>query len=469
LPHTDSVDLDLSRARAWASAPIRSRSLWLQQALTRAPADRQVLRENVDADVCIIGGGYVGLWTALRLKEQDPAADVVLLEGDICGGGASGRNTGQALPLWSKLPTLTSIAGIDAAARIARGSEAAVDEIEQFAFRRGGGIGFRRSGWLWLASSSAQLRSWDGLAEACAAVGAEPFIPVDRTEARERTGSPIYLGGVFMPGAAVLHPGFLASELRCAAVEAGVDVYERTPVLSIKRDKGVVVTPHAEVNASTVICALGGWSGSVAPLSRAVVAIASEIIATEPMNDRLDSSGWTGYEPVTNARLTLRYTRRTGDGRLVFGRAGARLAYGARIGAKFHRDQRSADELERELPRYVPAAQGAAITHAWAGPVDRSPDGLPTFGELPGSRTRVLYAIGFSGNGVAPALLAARALSGLAVGRKDEWTQCALVGRGGVRRAPPPRAAVGEALPARAHPLYRWAHREGSRDCRRGA
>jgi glycine/D-amino acid oxidase-like deaminating enzyme len=408
-----------------------------------APFEARVLVENVDADVCIVGGGYVGLWTALRIKEHDPAANVVILEADICGGGASGRNTGQALPLWSKFPTLTSIAGKDAAAQVARQSDTAIDEIEQFALRRGRDIGFRRSGWLWLASSSAQLRTWDGLGEACATVGAEPFIQVSKTEARERTGSPIYLGGVFMPGAAVLHPGFLASELRCAVLEAGVDVYERTPVLSINGDLRAVVTPHALVTASTVIFALGGWSGSVAPLGRSVVAVASEIIATEPIGDRLDASGWTGHEPVTNARLTLRYTRRTDDGRLIFGRAGTRLAYGARIGPKFHGDQRSVNDLRVELARYVPAARDAAITHAWAGPVDRSPDGLPTFGELGGGRMRLLYAVGFSGNGVAPALLAARALAGLATGHEDEWTRCAIVERGGKRFPPEPIRYVG--------------------------
>lgn len=433
-----SIDLDLTRPGRWGRVPVEARSLWLQQALAGEPGDGHVLLEDTSADVCVIGGGYVGLWTALRIKEDDPAADVVLLEADICGGGASGRNTGQVLPLWSKLSTLTSIDGSDAAAHIARGSDVAVDEIERFAHRRGRDIGFRRTGWLWLASSSAQLRSWDGLAEACAAVGATPFIPVDKSEARTRTGSPIYLGGVFMPGAAVLQPGLLARELRSAALEAGVAVYEHTPALCIRRNDATVETPKATVKASTIISALGGWSGSLPPLRRSVVAVAAEIIATEPIGDRLDRSGWTGWEPVTNARLTLRYTRRTDDGRLVFGRAGARLAYGSRIDAKFHQNQRSADALKRELPRYVPAARDAAVTHAWGGPVDRSPDGLPTFAELPGRGARLLYAAGFSGNGVAPALLAARALSALALGRENEWTECALAGRTGHRFPPEP-------------------------------
>lgn len=429
-------------------SPPVDRSLWLQQALADegGRSDAQQLIGTRQFDVCVVGGGYVGLWTALQLLGDDPSIRVAIVEADICGGGASGRNTGQALPLWSKASTLSGVFGPEQAAWLARASEQAISEIEQFAQRRGADIGFRRSGWLWLASSASQLNVWDGLSEACAELGAEPFQRVDRHEASERTGSTIYRGGVFMPAAAMLHPARLARELRRAVLDTGGTVYEHSPVLRLDRERGTAETPNGEISASTFVIALGGWSGSVGELRRTIVPVSAEIIATEPISERLDRSGWLGWEAVTNARLTLRYTRRTDDGRAIFGRAGARVAYGARVGPKFHGSPQGTRVLRRELPRFVPAASGARITHSWAGPVDRSEDGLPVFGSLPGKRAQILYATGFSGNGVAPALLAAKSLSSLARQSDDEWSNCGFVNRSMGRFPPEPIRFLGGQL-----------------------
>jgi glycine/D-amino acid oxidase-like deaminating enzyme len=103
------------------------RSLWLQEALrAESGVDSQELLEDTTADVCIVGGGYTGLWAALRIKELEPEADVVLIEQDICGGGPSGRNGGFALTWWSKIPTLVKRFGEEDAFRLAKLSEEAV-------------------------------------------------------------------------------------------------------------------------------------------------------------------------------------------------------------------------------------------------------------------------------------------------------------------------------------------------------
>jgi glycine/D-amino acid oxidase-like deaminating enzyme len=433
------------RRESWQPAAAGSRSLWLEQALARDADDHRspALEGDQRCDICIVGGGFVGLWTALRLAQEAPSARIILLEADICGGGASGRNTGQALPLWSKVKTLKAAVGRDQALWLASQTDRAINDIDEFARSRRADIEFERGGWLWLASSPAQLHGWDGVMETCADVGRQPFEEVGAEEARRRTGSPVYLGGLFMPSAATLHPGRLSRELRRAAIDDGVEIHEGTPVVRLDRATGTAHTPLGSVRASTFVLALGGWAGAVPELRRTIVTVSAEILATEPIPDRLDDSGWTGNEAITNSRLTLRFTRRTNDGRVLFGQAGVRLAFAGRVTSKFHVDPASARSLSPEIKRYVPAAGDAAITHAWAGPVDRSVDGLPVFGELACSQARLLYATGFSGNGVAPALLAARITTSMALDRRDEWSTCGLVDRAVGRFPPEPMRYAG--------------------------
>jgi putative aminophosphonate oxidoreductase len=412
------------------------RSLWLQEALAREEGeDVAVLRERQAADVCIVGGGYTGLWTAIRLKELEPAANVVLVEADICGAGPSGRNGGFALSWWPKIETLIERVGEEEALRLARAAEAAVSELGEFCAREGIDAHFHRGGWLWTATSAAQVGGWNGALETAARLGATPFRAVGAEEMRERTGSPAHLGGVLEAKAATVHPGFLARGLRRIAVARGVRIYERSPMLELDRENGVVRTPSGAVEAEAVVLALNAWALRIPELARAIVALSSDMIATAPMPELLAKSGWTGGECISNSRLMVHYYRTTRDGRIAFGRGGGRLAFGARVDANFDFNRRQTNELKEELPQLVPAAAGVAVTHAWGGPIDRSRDGLPVIGRLRG-RCLVVYATGFSGNGVAPSLIAAKILASSALGRDDEWSGSGL-NRGVPARFPP--------------------------------
>jgi glycine/D-amino acid oxidase-like deaminating enzyme len=389
----------------------------------------------VRADVCIVGGGYTGLWTAIRIKELEPAADVVIVEADICGGGPSGRNGGFALSWWSKIETLIERVGEEEALRLARAAEAAVSELEAFCTREGIDAHFHRGGWLWTATSAAQVGGWNGAVQTAARLGAEPFKVVERDELRERTGSPVHLAGLLDAQAATVHAGFLARGLRRAALARGVRICERSPMLDLDREKGLVRTPSGSVEAEAVVLALNAWALQFPELRRAIAAVSSDMIATAPMPEKLAESGWAGGECVSNSRLMVHYYRTTRDSRIAFGRGGGRLAFGARVNANFDFNGRQTRELKEELPQLVPAAAGMEITHAWGGPIDRSRDGLPIFGRLP-ARRRVVYATGFSGNGVAPSLTAAKILASSALGRDDEWSGSAL-NRGVPARFPP--------------------------------
>ena len=395
--------------------PMEGNCLWLAQASDgeESPA----LEGPVDADVCVVGGGYSGLWTALHVLALEPSARVVLIEAGRCGGAASGRNGGFALSWWPKLPTLLKRAGREEAERLAQASTDAISELESCGVE----AGFRRGGWLWTATSHAQLGTW----EEAAAAGA-PLEPLSASELAARTGSDVHLGGVFEREAATVQPALLARGLRRLAIARGVTVHERTPMVSLDRSAGVVSTPGGSVRADAVVLATNAWLAGVPELRRSLAVVSSDVVATAPMPDALRASGWTGGEAISDSRLMVRYWRVTPDGRVVLGRGGGALAYGARF--DFHDPPVArTDPVAAELPRLVPATAGVPIEYAWGGAVDRSADGMPFFGLLADGRTRVVYGAGFSGNGVAPTAVGGRVMASLALRRSDEWSGCALV------------------------------------------
>jgi putative aminophosphonate oxidoreductase len=397
------------------------RSLWLQEALrAEEGVESQELLEDTKADVCIVGGGYTGLWTALRIKELEPSADVVVIEQDICGGGPSGRNGGFALTWWSKVSTLIKRVGAEEAIRLAKASEDGVREIGAFCEREGVDAHYRQGGWLWTATSPAQLDAWMPSVETAAEHGAHPYELLSAEEVQERTGSPIHLGAAYEKTAAVVQPALLARGLRRVAVEKGVRIYERTPMVELDRETGMVRTPSARVDADAVVLAVNAWATKIPELARAVVAVASDMVATAAMPGKLEESGWTGGEAISDCRLLVHYYHATKDGRVAFGRGGGRLAFGGRVNSNFDYNGRQTHELEEELVNLVPAAKGVPVTHAWGGPIDRTPDGFPMVGALP-ARARVVYGTGYSGNGVAPSFTIAKILASSALRRDDEW------------------------------------------------
>ncbi len=204
------------------------------------------------------------------------------------------------------------------------------------------------------------------------------------------------------------------------------------------------------MRADAIVLATNAWLAGLPDLRRSLAVVSSDVVATAPLPDELRASGWTGGEAISDSRLMVRYWRTTGDGRVVLGRGGGALAYGARF--SFHDPPAGrTDPVAAELPRLVPATAGVPIEYRWGGAVDRSADGLPFFGLLADGRTRVVYGAGFSGNGVAPTVVGGRVMASLALRRSDEWSGCALV-----RSAPPggfppePVRFVGGALVRRA-------------------
>jgi glycine/D-amino acid oxidase-like deaminating enzyme len=460
------------------SEPVRPsgarRSWWLREALAaEAAADPGLaageatppLRGTTTADVVIVGGGYTGLWTAIRIAEQAPGARIVVLEADICGGGPSGRNGGFATGWWDELPTLIERHGLDGAVAAAEAIDDAVDELGRWTAANGIDAWYERHGTLSVSAAPAQDGKWDEAVAACRDAGhGDRYVALDPAAVRQRVASPVLRAGAFMPVAATVQPAILARGLRRVALEHGVVIHEGTRVEEIDGERpgwlggvgaGVRQAPAGrggrpvrvrtasgagagEVVAGSAVVAMNAWAAAWPSFGRRLVTWSSYIVLTEPIPDRLAEIGWTGGEGLADARFTLHYLRTTRDGRIAIGGGGGRAGFGGRIGSVFTDDATAADRAAAGLRRLFPSLRGVRIDDAWGGPIDISADHLPSIGSVAGRP--IHYAHGYSGNGVAPSVVAGRALAGLALGTEPVGLspRAAEVLIGGRARAFPP-------------------------------
>ncbi|TCV66203.1 MULTISPECIES: NAD(P)/FAD-dependent oxidoreductase [Pseudomonas] len=404
------------------------RSLWLEEIaseLTPLPA----LEGNLSVDVAIVGGGFVGLWTALQLLEKDPVCRIAIIEQDICGGGASGRNGGFVMSWWPKISSLSAQCGKDEAVRLARASAAAIGEIEAFCEAHGIDAHFRRAGWLWTATSDAQRGAWNDVLQTCQRLGEAVYMPLSNREVARRTGSPMHLEGVLEISNATVQPARLVRGLRRVALEKGIKIFENTPMIGLERGKPAVLqVPKGRIAAQSVVLANNAWAAAIPELRRTILPVTSTIVATAPIPDRLESIGWTGGEAITDSQLMVDYYRTTQDGRIAFGKGTGMISYGSRVDASYDDNPQLSQDTEQDFRRTYPHLSDVPVTHAWCGPIDRTFDSLPVFGHLEDA-PNIVYGIGWSGNGVGPSRLGGRILASMALGLDDEWSHCGLVGR----------------------------------------
>jgi putative aminophosphonate oxidoreductase len=413
------------------------RSLWLEEIsseLTPLPS----LEGNHVADVAIVGGGFVGLWTALQIVELDPKCKVIIIERDICGGGASGRNGGFVMSWWPKISSLSAQCGKDEAVRLARASAAAIGEIEQFCIKHNIDAHFRRAGWLWTATTNAQRGAWKDVVKTCQRLGESVFLPLSNKEVARRAGSGKHLEGVLEVSNATVQPARLVRGMRRVALEKGIKIFENTPMSNFERSSPALLqTPNGSIAASRVVLAHNAWSAEIPELRRTILPVTSTIVATAPIPDRLEKIGWTGGEAITDSQLMVDYYRTTQDGRIAFGKGTGMISFASRVDGGYDDNPNLSEDTERDFRRTYPQLNDVPITHSWCGPIDRTYDSLPVFGHLDGS-PHIFYGIGWSGNGVGPSRLGGRILASLALGLDDEWSRCGLVGREPKRFPPEP-------------------------------
>ncbi|TYL72250.1 FAD-dependent oxidoreductase [Bradyrhizobium cytisi] len=257
-------------------------NFWLKQAFDRLGTPQvECLSVHVTADVTIIGGGYLGLWTAIRIKERSPSLKVAVLERDLCGSGASGRNGGFVTSFWAKYLSLHKLCGTAEATRIAKSSADAVLEIGAFCRDNGVNAEFRADGWLWTATSRPQIGCWNVLIDELGKHNVRPFEVVDNADVARLSGTSRNLAGVFEPDAATVQPAILALGLRRHAQKLGVTIYEHSPMVRLERTKTPkVITHKGSITSKKVILAMNAWGAKFSYLRRKVAIVSSDMIAT---------------------------------------------------------------------------------------------------------------------------------------------------------------------------------------------
>ncbi|HVC66036.1 MAG TPA: FAD-binding oxidoreductase [Acidimicrobiales bacterium] len=377
---------------------------------------RPALDGDIEVDVAVVGGGLTGLWTAYYLSEADPGLSIAVLERDVAGFGASGRNGGWCSALFSvSEATLDHRCGPGSGRSQRLAMQATVREVGRVVADEGIDCGFHQGGTVVLARTPAQLaRTHHEITEARSrGVGEDDLAFLGPEEARDRIGATGVLGGTYTPHCAAVDPARLVRGLADVVERRGVRLFEQTAATSL--DPGVVTTERGTVRARTVVRATEGYTRTLAGRGRDVVPVYSLMIATEP----LPASFWSGHglagrETFADHRHLVIYGQRTEDDRLAFGGRGAPYHFGSAIRPGYDRDDGVHEALRRTLVELFPELSGTAVTHRWGGPLGITRDWFSSVGMDPA--TRMAWAGGYVGDGLSTTNLAGRTLRDLIVG-----------------------------------------------------
>jgi glycine/D-amino acid oxidase-like deaminating enzyme len=455
---THGLGLWHRRAVATASAD-RALSYW-QDSLP-PPHRRPPLRGDLEVDVAIVGAGYTGLWTAYYLATSDPSLRVAVVEREVAGFGASGRNGGWCSALFpASTAKLARVAGRDAAIAMQRAMRATVDEVGRVVRLEGIDCHWTKGGTVVAARSALQLaRAEAEVAEARSfGVGEDDLRLLDAEQARSMLGATEVVGGTWTPHCAAIHPLRLARGLAEAVERRGVELFEGTAVTSIQ--PGIArIAAAGVVRARHVVRATEGYSPALPGLRRAIAPVFSLMIATEPLAaEQWAAIGLAGRETFSDYRNTIIYGQRTADGRLAFGGRGAPYHFGSRVRPAFDREPAVFAHLQRVLVELFPVLAGVRVSHTWGGPLGVPRDWCASVGL--DRATGLAWAGGYVGDGVGTSNLAGRTLADLITGRDSEIVRLPWVGHQSRRWEPEPLRWLGVNGALR---LALWADRSEAR------
>jgi glycine/D-amino acid oxidase-like deaminating enzyme len=401
--------------------------MWLETCgddLTPRPA----LPGNATADVAIVGAGFTGLWTAHHLLRHDPTLRVVIVEREIAGWGASGRNGGWCSALfpapWSKVAREY---GVDAAQRMELALQQSVDDVGDWCRDHDVDAEYIKGGTLSLARGSAQAaRLREHLSSSDSWLTA--------AEARGRVAATDVDGATFTPHCAALNPGRLVRGLARVVQAQGATIFEGTAATAVH--PGRVVTALGTVRADIIVRATEGYTADLPATHRLLAPVWSLIIATEPLPATIwDEIGWRERETLNDERHLIIYAQRTADDRIVFGGRGAPYRFGSQTGGSAGHDETYAG-LESALHELLPQTAAARITHRWGGVIGVPRDFMPSV-TLDRS-TGIGWAGGYVGDGVACTSLAGRTLADLILRRDTDRARLPWVGHRWRRWEPEP-------------------------------
>lgn len=425
-----SYDLDdIDQRHLDAIADADQTAYWLDGA--DEPDTNPTLVRTESCDLCVVGGGYTGLWTAIIAKERDPSRDVVLIDADACGDAASGRNGGfmdsslthglsNAMARWpDEVEILQELGWRN------------LNEIEASMAKYGIDCDYERTGVIDVANTHhppSYLEEVRAEHDLLASLGYEvEWLDADAMQAEVH--SPIYTGGMWSKStSALVDPAKLAWGLKTTAEQLGVRIYEDTKATDLKRDGiGVMVTtPLGAIRAGKVALATNAFKPLLRRLGNYIAPVYDYCMVTEPLTDeQLASIGWTNRQGLSDLANQFHYYRLTADNRILWGGYDAVYYWGGKVSSELENRPETWAKLSAHFFDTFPQLDGVQFTHIWGGVIDTSSRFSVFFGRAMGGR--VAYALGYTGLGVAASRFGGAVMLDLLHGRRSIATQTEFV------------------------------------------
>ena len=400
-------------------------SPWFVEALNKEKDLKlNKLNGNLSCDICIVGGGFTGLWTAIKLKEKKPHTNIILIEKDLCGSGASGRNGGCMIPQSTKFPGIRDVVGIDDAKKMVLSTEAAVKHIKDFCFENKINAEIRDDGVFYGATNKFHQGSFESLIKDLNHHKINSWERLSKEKVQDLTKSKRFIDGYFSPIGGSLQPALLVRGLKKVAEEKGVKIYEKSNVISYDYRKEIIIkTKNGNIACNKLVFAINAWTPNLLPfLSRSVVLVSSDMIISEPIKNKLQNLGLNNGLVILDSNLFTHYCRTTPDGKIILGKGGNTFSFGNKVINSFDGPSSIEKFLQDSLFRFYPSLKKTKIMKSWNGPSERTKTGFPFFGFHP-SNKNISYAFGYSGNGVLTCHVGGEILSSMSLEEENVWTQ----------------------------------------------
>jgi len=417
------------------SENFKEKSYWMT---TREYTPGASLQGDIDVDVAIIGGGFTGLSSAYHIKTAEPNLKVALLESEVIGFGASGRNGGFNMTLFGLTLSITALRFSKQKAKEAQlYMERAVDYLRDLVVELGIDCDYEHPGFLRVATSEKYKKRILHEMELAHKLGLEGIEWLDEAQTQEQVKSPLYIGAWWEPRCGILNPAKLAWGWADVIRPLGVEIYENSPVAEIVRENGKVRldTPNGRVRADKVVMATNAWSHFFKELRRKQVPVWTHIVMTEPLTEKhFKEIGWQNRQGIEDARNLVHYYRLTADNRLVMGGRDVSLSYGQDMDQDLN--PVTFEGLKEDVRELFPALNDIQFTHQWGGPVSVPLDMAPAIG-FAGDKN-VVYSLGTVGHGVSMTQLNGLTIADLILEKKTDLTDVFFVNRRTIPWPPEP-------------------------------
>jgi len=413
----------------------KDKSYWMT---TRDYLPGESLREDIEVDVAVVGGGFTGLSSAYHIKKAEPNLRVALLESEVIGFGASGRNGGFNMTLFGLTMQITALRFSKAKAKEAHQyMERAVDYLRDLVSELNIDCDYEHPGFLRVATSEKYKKRIQHEMKLAHELGIDGIEWLEKDQAQEQVQSSMYLGAWWEPRCGILNPAKLAWGWADVIRPMGVEIYENSPVAEILRESGKVRldTPNGVVRADKVVMATNAWSHLFKELKRKQVPVWTHIVMTEPIDEaQFQEIGWQNRQGIEDARNLVHYYRLTIDNRLVMGGRDVSLSYGTDMDQDLN--PITFEGLKDDVRELFPVLKDIKFTHEWGGPVSVPLDMAPAIGYA--GDKNVVYSLGTVGHGVSMTQLNGRTVADLILERQTDLTDVFFVNRRTIPWPPEP-------------------------------